>query len=83
MVCPVTQRVDRAGRSGLVQRLATDPGSRTVLVELTPEGHREVERAVGLLLSHEQATVDVLSPDEQAELAAAGHAAAEPGQKRL
>ena len=65
----VTQRVDRAGREGLVQRLAPDPGSRTVLVELTPEGHREVERAVGLLLSHEQGTVDVLSPDEQAELA--------------
>ncbi len=65
----VTQRVDRAGRSGLVRRLAPDPGSRTVLVELTPEGHQEVGRAVGLLLSHEQGTVDVLSPDEQAELA--------------
>jgi DNA-binding MarR family transcriptional regulator len=64
----VTQRVDRAKRAGLVERLARAPGSRTVLVELTPTGHREVERAVGLLLGHEQDLVEVLSPGEQEDL---------------
>ena len=65
----VTQRVDRAKRAGLVERLGPAPGSRTVLVELTPAGHREVERAVGLLLGHEQNLVEALSPEEQEELA--------------
>lgn len=65
----VTQRVDRAKRAGLVERLAPVPGSRTVLVELTPEGHHEVERAVGLLLGHEQDLMEVLSPGEQEDLA--------------
>lgn len=65
----VTQRVDRAKQAGLVERLAPARGSRTVLVELTRAGHREVERAVGLLLGHEQDLVGVLSPGEQEELA--------------
>jgi DNA-binding MarR family transcriptional regulator len=65
----ITQRVDRARESGLVRRIAPEPGSRTVLVELTPRGHQEVGRAVGLLLEHEQGLVEVFSPDEQAELA--------------
>jgi DNA-binding MarR family transcriptional regulator len=65
----VTQRVDRALGSGLVRRLAPERGSRAVLVELTAAGHREVDRAVGGLLSYEQGLVDVLSPAEQAELA--------------
>jgi DNA-binding MarR family transcriptional regulator len=65
----VTQRVDRAQRSGLVRRMAPVRGSRTVLVELTPDGHQEVERAVGTLLGYEQSLVDALAPDDQAELA--------------
>lgn len=65
----VTQRVDRARASGLVRRLAPEPGSRLVLVELTPLGHQEVERAVRLLLTREQSLVDVLPVDEQAQLA--------------
>jgi DNA-binding MarR family transcriptional regulator len=65
----VTQRVDRAQESGLVRRLAPVRGSRTVAVELTARGHREVERAVGVLLGHEQGLVDALAPEDQAELA--------------
>lgn len=65
----VTQRVARAQGSGLVRRLTPVRGSRTVLVELTGAGHREVERAVGLLLSYEQSLVDELAPADQAELA--------------
>ena len=64
----VTQRVDRALGAGLVARLAPQPGSRTVYVELTPEGHAEVSRAVGALLRHEQGLVDVLPASDQAEL---------------
>jgi len=65
----ITQRVDRAQASGLVRRLPPEPGSRTVLVELAEAGHREVERAVGSLLTYEQGLVNVLGPGEQEELA--------------
>jgi DNA-binding MarR family transcriptional regulator len=65
----VTQRVDRGQASGLVRRLASEPGSRLVLVELTSRGHEEVERAVGLLLTREQSLVDVLGAGEQEQLA--------------
>ena len=65
----ITQRVDRAQASGLVRRLPPERGSRTVLVELAEPGHREVERAVGSLLTYEQGLVNVLGPGEQAELA--------------
>jgi DNA-binding MarR family transcriptional regulator len=65
----ITQRVDRAQRSGLVRRLRPERGSRTVLVELTPEGHAAVEEAVGTVLRHEQGVIDVLDPTEQDQLA--------------
>lgn len=65
----VTQRVDRAQDSGLVRRLAPVPGSRIVLVELAADGHREVERAVSMLLGYEQGLVDALTLEDQAELA--------------
>jgi hypothetical protein len=64
----VTQRVDRALESGLVRRLPPQRGTRTVLVGLTTAGHREVARAVGSLLAHEQGLVGALEPDDQAEL---------------
>jgi DNA-binding MarR family transcriptional regulator len=66
----ITQRVDRAQGSGLVRRLPPEAGSRVVFVELTQDGHQEVERAVGVLLSYEQGLVDVLEPDQQEQLAA-------------
>jgi DNA-binding MarR family transcriptional regulator len=65
----ITQRVDRAQRSGLVRRLAPERGSRVVLIELTPGGHSAVEAAVGALLRHEQRVVDVLDPLQQEQLA--------------
>jgi DNA-binding MarR family transcriptional regulator len=65
----ITQRVDRAEREGLVRRLAAQPGSRTVSVELTDLGHRAVESTVGDLLRYEQGLVDVLDPTRQQELA--------------
>jgi DNA-binding MarR family transcriptional regulator len=65
----ITQRVDRAQRSGLVRRLPPERGSRVVLVELTPDGHAAVEAAVGAVLGHEQRMVDVLDPVRQEQLA--------------
>jgi DNA-binding MarR family transcriptional regulator len=65
----VTQRVDRARGDGLVRRLAAEPGSRAVYVELTDQGHAAVEDAVGRLLTYEQRLVDILEPDQQEELA--------------
>ncbi|WP_328891766.1 MarR family winged helix-turn-helix transcriptional regulator [Streptomyces sp. NBC_00316] len=65
----VTQRVDRAQHEGLVRRLAAHPGTRAVPVELTPEGHRAVENAVDGLLTYEQSLIEVLSPQDQQELA--------------
>jgi DNA-binding MarR family transcriptional regulator len=65
----ITQRVDRAQGTGLVRRLPPEAGSRVVFVELTQDGHQEVERAVSALLSYEQGLVDVLEPDQQEQLA--------------
>jgi DNA-binding MarR family transcriptional regulator len=65
----VTQRVDRAQSEHLVRRLAPQPGTRTVSVELTPKGHRAVENAVDGLLTYEQGIIEVLTPPEQQELA--------------
>jgi DNA-binding MarR family transcriptional regulator len=65
----VTQRVDRAVGMGLVRRLAAQPGTRQVFVELTRQGHAEVERAVGSLLQYEQGLADVLDADQQQDLA--------------
>lgn len=65
----VTQRVDRALTAGLVRRLAAEPGSRAVFVELTGAGHEAVADAVSRLLIYEQRLVDILEPGEQEELA--------------
>ena len=65
----VTQRVDRAQSHGLVRRLAAQPGTRAVSVELTAEGHRAVEHAVDGLLNYEQGIIEVLTPPEQQDLA--------------
>lgn len=71
MITPgaVTQRVDRALAAGLVRRLAAEPGTRAVFVELTEAGHAAVTDAVRGLLTREQRLVDVLQPGEQEELA--------------
>ncbi|WP_371657409.1 MarR family winged helix-turn-helix transcriptional regulator [Streptomyces sp. NBC_00280] len=65
----VTQRVDRAQHEGFVRRLAADPGTRAVPVELTPKGHRAVENAVEGLLNYEQGLIEVLTPQQQQDLA--------------
>ncbi|WP_225850437.1 MarR family winged helix-turn-helix transcriptional regulator [Streptomyces sp. HPF1205] len=66
----VSQRVARAERDGLVRRAPGATGRRTVLVELTPEGHALIERSVDRVLGREAALVSSLSEGERAALTA-------------
>jgi len=62
----ISQRVARAERDGLVRRRAA---GRTVLVELTPAGHRQVESTVDMVLARETELISALSPDQREILA--------------
>lgn len=64
----ISQRIERAERAGLVRR-ANRAGSRTVDVELTEAGHREVDRLVSEVLTREQALLAGLPPDRMSDLA--------------
>jgi DNA-binding MarR family transcriptional regulator len=50
----ITQRVARAEDAGLVRATRTDPGRRTLTVELTPHGHQVVERDIEALIGRER-----------------------------
>jgi DNA-binding MarR family transcriptional regulator len=60
----ISQRVARAERDGLVRRSPGSTGRRTVLVELTAEGHALIERSVDSVLGREATLVQGLSADE-------------------
>ncbi|MET8678539.1 MarR family transcriptional regulator [Streptomyces sp. NPDC004647] len=66
----ISQRVARAERDGLVQRTPGATGRRTVLVELTAEGHALIERSVATVLGREAALVSGLSEHERPVLIA-------------
>lgn len=63
----ISQRVARAERDGLVTR-AGAPGSRAVVVTLTPAGHDLVEQLVDDVLGREADLVSGLHPEQQAAL---------------
>ncbi|MFI2280959.1 MarR family winged helix-turn-helix transcriptional regulator [Nocardia beijingensis] len=67
----VSQRLARAEAAGLIIREPTSATRRGVLVTLTPDGHRHIERVVPALLEHETALTDRLPADERAVLTAA------------
>ncbi|MGQ4615916.1 MarR family transcriptional regulator [Nocardia sp. R7R-8] len=67
----ISQRLARAEAAGLITREPTSATRRGVLVTLTPDGHRRIERVVPALLEHETALTDQLPADERAVLAAA------------
>ncbi|MET9285053.1 MarR family winged helix-turn-helix transcriptional regulator [Nocardia beijingensis] len=67
----ISQRLARAEAAGLILREPTSATRRGVLVTLTPEGHRHIERVVPALLEHETAFTDRLPADERAVLTAA------------
>ncbi|ASO22316.1 DNA-binding MarR family transcriptional regulator [Actinoalloteichus hoggarensis] len=64
----ITQRVARAEAEGLVLVHRTESGRRTIGVELTEEGHAEVERSVDDLLRHEESLIDHLDPAQRDQL---------------
>lgn len=66
----ISQRVARAERDGLVERTPAATGRRTVLVELTAEGHALIERSVDTVLGREAALVSCLSDHERTALTA-------------
>lgn len=66
----ISQRVARAERDGLVQRTPGVTGRRTVLVELTAEGHALIERSVDTVLGREATLVSGLSEHERPVLIA-------------
>lgn len=57
----ISQRVARAERDGLVERVRGGRDGRAVLVSLTATGHAVVERTVDDLLSHEESLLSSLS----------------------
>ncbi|WP_067807120.1 MarR family winged helix-turn-helix transcriptional regulator [Nocardia beijingensis] len=67
----ISQRLARAEAAGLILREPTSATRRGVLVTLTPDGHRHIERVVPALLEHETAFTDRLPADERAVLTAA------------
>jgi len=61
----ISQRVARAERAGFVRRTPGRTGRRTVLVELTAEGHALIERSVDAVLGREATLTSGLSQHER------------------
>lgn len=64
----ISQRVARAERHGFVRRTSGTAGRRTVLVELTAEGHALIERSVEAVLGREATLTSSLSERERTVL---------------
>ncbi|GAA3873255.1 hypothetical protein GCM10022243_43000 [Saccharothrix violaceirubra] len=64
----ISQRVARAERDGLVRRWS-DPGDRSVWVQLTPDGHALVESTVDRVLNRELELLAGLDADQRDRLA--------------
>lgn len=65
----VSQRVARAERDGLIERVRHPGDARTVRVTLTAAGHALIEAGVDDLLRHEESLLAPLDGDERAQLA--------------
>lgn len=64
----ISQRVARAERAGLVSRRSGEGRARTVLVQLTDEGHALVESTVDQVLSREAELLTGLTEPQQSAL---------------
>lgn len=60
--------INRLVRKGLVQRRPAAGDGRTVLVELTDEGHRLIDRLMAIDLERHERMLDGLGPPERAEI---------------
>ena len=65
----VTARLDRLVAKGLVTRETDPENRRSVLVTLTPQGRRLVDRAVEAHVANEEALLEGLSARERTQLA--------------
>jgi DNA-binding MarR family transcriptional regulator len=86
----MTSRLDRLERESYVRRLPDPEDRRSVLVELTAEGHAAWDRTVGVQARREAFFASALTKDEQQELNGllrklllALEAAVEPGQDEV
>jgi DNA-binding MarR family transcriptional regulator len=64
----MTNRLDRLEQAGLVRRLPDPDDRRGILVELTPEGKRVYEDAVGVQGRKESLVASALSVSEKKQL---------------
>jgi DNA-binding MarR family transcriptional regulator len=65
----MTSRLDRLERAGLVSRSPDPDDRRGLLVELTPEGRRVVDRAMAAHVGNEAGLVGALTAAEREQLA--------------
>lgn len=65
----MTHRLQRLEHAGLVHRVHDPDDARSLLVELTPDGRRLVDRFAPVHLANERALLEVLSVEEQRMLA--------------
>jgi DNA-binding MarR family transcriptional regulator len=64
----MTNRLDRLEEAGLVKRVSDPDDRRGVLVELTKEGHRRWEEALGAQAANEALIAAALTKDEKRQL---------------
>ena len=64
----MTNRIDQLEKAGLVARQANPADKRSVLIALTPAGHRTVEAALTAHLDNERRLTAALAPDQQDQL---------------
>ncbi|GAA1592697.1 MarR family transcriptional regulator [Kribbella hippodromi] len=64
----ISKRVDRLEEAGLVRRRRSDADGRGRVVRLTPAGRRLFDKAFTAHMANEQRLLEVLTPDERAQL---------------
>ena len=65
----LTHRLKRLEKAGLVRRVPSTEDRRSLLVELTEEGHEKVVAAFKQDMALEASWLEALTPDERAQLA--------------
>ena len=65
----MTNRLDRLEQRGLIKRIPSPNDRRSLDVELSPEGKRLVDEAIGAHVANERDMLSVLSQRDRADLA--------------
>ncbi|MFB2596199.1 MarR family winged helix-turn-helix transcriptional regulator [Herbiconiux sp. P17] len=64
----ISQRLARAEGQGWIRRIRSAADARTVMVQLTPEGHALIERTVDEIVKREQRLLSGLTGEQTAQL---------------